>query len=468
MHTDILVVLVLAALSRDNAPIYKDVLIRDVPHVQQKPDFCGEACTEMIFRKLGSKLTQDDVFNSSGLNPESGRGCYTRELSVALKALGFKTGDVFYKVRASSAAADMEQQWKAVHDDLLRGVPSIVCTHFSDRPDTTEHFRLVLGYAAATDEVIYNEPAEKDGAYRRMKRDAFIKLWPLQYDQQWWTAIRLRLEVQKLASPPPVQGFTAADYAQHVIALREKLPNASFAIVVQPPFVVIGDEDAAMVRLRAEQTVKWAVDKLKQDFFTKDPADILDVWLFRGKLSYERNAKALFNDKPSTPYGYYSAENKALVMNIATGGGTLVHEIVHPFMRTNFPACPDWLNEGLGSLYEQASARDGHIIGLTNWRLAKLQDAIKAGDVPPFEDLTGVTGKQFYGDDPGTNYAQARYLCYYLQEKGLLVKFYREFVANQKEDPTGFKTLKKILGEDDMAAFKKKWEAYVMKLRFGG
>ena len=45
------------------------------------------------------------------------------------------------------------------------------------------------------------------------------------------------------------------------------------------------------------------------------------------------------------------------------------------------------------------------------------------------------------------NYAQARYLCYYLQEKGVLVKFYREFQARQKEDPSGFKALQKILAE---------------------
>ena len=42
----------------------------------------------------------------------------------------------------------------------------------------------------------------------------------------------------------------------------------------------------------------------------------------------------------TTPYGYYSAAHRALIMNIATGGGTLVHEIVHPFVRANFPQMP--------------------------------------------------------------------------------------------------------------------------------
>ena len=73
----------------------------------------------------------------------------------------------------------------------------------------------------------------------------------------------------------------------------------------------------------------------------------------------------------------------------------------------------------------------------------------------------------FYNDDRGTNYAQARYLCYYLQEKGLLVKFYREFHAKHKTDPTGFQSLRKVLAEPDMDRFKVKWEKHVMGLRQG-
>ena len=74
---------------------------------------------------------------------------------------------------------------------------------------------------------------------------------------------------------------------------------------------------------------------------------------------------------------------------------------------------------------------------------------------------------EFYGGTSGysQHYAQARYLCYYLQEKELLAKFYHEFVANAKKDPTGYETLKRILGEDDMLAFKKKWEKFILGLR---
>ena len=80
--------------------------------------------------------------------------------------------------------------------------------------------------------------------------------------------------------------------------------------------------------------------------------------------------------------------------------------------------------------------------------------------------MTSMSNSDFYREDTGTNYAQARYLCYYLQEKGLLRKFYKEFVANAKTDPTGYKTLQRLVGERDMAVFQRRWTAFVLKLTF--
>jgi len=250
--------------------------------------------------------------------------------------------------------------------------------------------------------------------------------------------------------------------------LGKTVPDG-FTIVPESPFIVLGDEPAEVVRSRAVKTVKWAVDKLKQEYFARDPDEIIDVWLFRDDVSYRKYAKLLFDDTPTTPFGYYSAQHHVLVMNISTGGGTLVHEIVHPFMRANFPACPAWFNEGLASLYEQSREKDGRIVGLINWRYTGLEKAIKEEKLIPFEKLMALTDEQFYGGkgNPGydQHYGQSRYLCYYLQETGLLAKFYREFVANAEKDPTGYTTLQRVLGEKDMVAFQKKWEKYILGLR---
>jgi hypothetical protein len=264
--------------------------------------------------------------------------------------------------------------------------------------------------------------------------------------------------------PPATAGGTDSVFAAHVEQLKKKLPSTDFTIVVQKPFVIIGDEPADDVKEHSIRTVKWAVDKLKQEYFSKDPKEILDIWLFKNKASYERNAQLLFGVRPTTPFGYYSKTHKALVMDISTGGGTLVHEIVHPFIEANFPNCPPWLNEGLGSLYEQSGEVRGRIHGFTNWRLPGLQAAIKADRVPSFKTLTAMSATAFYDDDRGTHYAQARYLLYYLQQKDLLTKFYREFHAHQKTDPTGYQTLARVLRNGDLRIFKPKWELYVLGL----
>ncbi len=273
-----------------------------------------------------------------------------------------------------------------------------------------------------------------------------------------------RAEISPPKEPLASRRFTEADFAKHIEQLKKKIPGREFTIIIQSPFVVIGDGTRAAVKSQSE-TVRWAVEKLKQDYFEKDPAEILDIWLFKNEASYRKHTRALFNDEPDTPYGYYSSAHKALIMNIETGGGTLVHEIVHPFIEANFPDCPAWFNEGLGSLYEQSGEAAGHIYGYTNWRLPGLQSAIKERAVPTFKTLTATGTNAFYDEDKGTNYSQARYLCYYLQERGLLVKFYKEFYANRKTDPTGYQTLQAVLNEPDMSAFQQKWEKFVLDLK---
>lgn len=443
------------------------VLIENVPHVRQKPDFCGEAVTASWLGALGKRADQDAVFDASGMDPARGMGVTTRELEAALLRLGFRPGRVWHQIDAAAAARELAAELAALHADLGRGVPSIVCTRYDERPDTTEHFRLVLGYDADKDEIVYHEPAEDAGAYRRMPRARFLSLWPLRYEAERWTLIRLRLEPGKVELPERGPGFRAAEFAQHVMKLRERL-SREMAVVVEPPFVVVGNGGLGNVRRSAEQTVRWAVKLLSQDYFDKPPARILNVWLLGDAESYEKTARAITGDAPGTPYGFYTRQHGALVMNIATGGGTLVHEIVHPYIEANFPACPAWFNEGLGSLYEQSAERDGHIVGLTNWRLGGLQRAIRAGRVPALEALLGTSSSEFYADESGVHYAASRYLLHYLQGRELLRRYYRDFVAAHASDPSGYHTLAKTLGERDMKGFQKRWEAYVLKLRFDG
>jgi hypothetical protein len=276
---------------------------------------------------------------------------------------------------------------------------------------------------------------------------------------------------QVIAIAPSRARETAEDprYGATMGAMRARLERAGindgFHMVVEPPFVVAGDEAPKVVEERAAIVVRWAVERLRAAYFQRDPERVLEIWLFRDPDSYQRHTRALFDDEPTTPYGYFDAGQNALIMDISTGGGTLVHEIVHPYIDANFPRCPAWFNEGLGSLYEQAGDRDGAIIGLVNWRLPALQRALEQGTAPRLRQILASDAGEFYADPSGLYYAASRYLLYYLQERGLLRRYYAEFIAAYERDPTGMDTLVAVAGRD-LRQLEADWREFVLGLRW--
>jgi hypothetical protein len=452
------------AVSVSAAAPLPSVELTGFPFVRQKPDFCGEADVEMALGRLGHVITQDEVFGLSGVDPLLGRGAWTHELAKSLRALGIEPGPVWNRIDPKKAAAQIDAQWRALHADLIAGQPSIVCMHSSDQPQTTEHFRLVTGYDAKTDEVIYQEPAEDDGANRRMARPLFVKLWTFKPAADRWTMIRLQLPAPATApKPAPEASPTRAEVAQHVIALADTLPK-EMTLVWEKPFLVIGNEGAAQVKERSKSLVRWTRDLLLKDFFAEPPRTLQEVWILKDKPTYEKYSRALFKTEPSTPYGYYLSGRRALVMNIKPGYGTLTHELVHPFMHHAWnDAEPGWLNEGLASLFERPAEREGHLVGKVNWRLPQLLEGLKEKRVPSFKQLVHLSSNDFYEDPSGTHYAAARYLCYWLQEKGLLAKLVRRATALKDQDPTGWQALTEVLGGDPDAR-RPEWEKFVKGL----
>jgi len=270
--------------------------------------------------------------------------------------------------------------------------------------------------------------------------------------------------VSMWAARADAEAPTEAALAERAAALEARL-GRGFTVLVEPPFVLVGDEPAKKVRRRAA-TVRWTRTLLMRDFFADDPDRVLEVWLFRNEKTYRRWARELFGDEPTTPYGYYSSARDALVMNIGPGAGTLVHELVHPYMEANFPEVPAWFNEGLASLYERPREVKGHITGVPNWRLPALQREIKAGRGRTLPALLASETDEFYdaGDEV---YARARYLCYYLQERGLLVAFYRKFLETRAEDPTGLAALESVLGRKVDDDLEQEFATFVLELRVG-
>ena len=243
--------------------------------------------------------------------------------------------------------------------------------------------------------------------------------------------------------------------------LRTKL-DKSFAILVSPPFVIAGNLTAAELQGYASGSVVQPSKAMWKMYFRKKPQEPITVLLFADANSYAAWAKKLFKDTNLSPYGYYRREQRTMVMNIGTGPGTLIHELTHALIAPDFPDVPDWFNEGLASLHEGCRVGDDRIEGKVNWRLKGLHDAISAGKLRPLEEL--LTADDFYGDQRGVNYAQARYFIMYVQQNGLLEKFYKQYHDAHEGKRAAVDAVEAVFGKK-IAQVEKEFLAWVKTLK---
>lgn len=254
--------------------------------------------------------------------------------------------------------------------------------------------------------------------------------------------------VTEAHAPPGATREALARACDQSAAMLEKELGIGCRVIAQSPFVLGGDLAREELEAWHADTIVPAVRAMQLRYFQTPPDRPVTVLLFRGEQSYNRYCRTLFGDSDISVYGYYKPNVRTLVLNVGTGSGTLLHELTHALMDFDFPEAPDWLNEGLASLHEQCRFRTGAggpwIEGLVNWRLKGLQEVIRQGRLRSVGEL--VADANFRGPLVGTNYAQARYFCLYMQHKGVLEEFFRTFRGACKSDPRGINSIAKVFG----------------------
>ncbi|MHB1033991.1 MAG: hypothetical protein ACYC35_08180 [Pirellulales bacterium] len=272
------------------------------------------------------------------------------------------------------------------------------------------------------------------------------------------------LEPRRAANP----GSPAApqlDKACRAVAadVSRQLGPAGHAIV-RPPFVVAGNLSEAELDGWHRRTIGPAARSMASAYFSVPPDRPITVLLFAGARSYSDAAKKLYGEEGVSVYGYYKPNLRTLVMNIDTGGGTLVHELTHALAAFDFPELPDWFNEGLASLHEQCRIREDEsgLEGLVNWRLAALQEAIHENRL---RSLASLIGGDFRGETEALNYAQARYFCLYMQRQGVLGDYYRKFRARHRQDPLGLATVAGVFPDQTWDELDRGFRRWVLALK---
>jgi hypothetical protein len=113
-------------------------------------------------------------------------------------------------------------------------------------------------------------------------------------------------------------------------------------------------------------------------------------------------------------------------------------------------------------VFEESRLVDGHLVPQPNYRLKIIQELARRGHHVPWETYVKFSQKEFM-KRPGNHYSQARYMLIYLQDRGLLRKWYDAYTAGFKEDSTGAEALVRVLGKS-LPAAEKDWVEWLLKL----
>lgn len=222
-------------------------------------------------------------------------------------------------------------------------------------------------------------------------------------------------------------------------------------VLVRTPFVLAGDVSEAELEQHYRETIVTTARALFVNYFDREPDEPITIVICASDASYQTTAQ-LLDGNPRVAYsGYYERGDRRLVINAATGNGTLAHELTHALAHFDFPDMPEWFDEGLASLHEQSEFSDDglRIIGRPNWRVRFLVPAIRGGTLQSLESL--MSSRHVRSDEQAVDYAQARYLCLYLQQRNLLSPFYRKFRESASHDPTGQRALCRLFGVDTIS-----------------
>lgn len=241
-------------------------------------------------------------------------------------------------------------------------------------------------------------------------------------------------------------------------------PETKCRILVRAPYILAGDLSESELETHYRETIVPIERALSVSYFDRPPEEPVTILLFSGDRSYRTYAEQLDGRQRANYSGYYQRNDRRIVLNVATGDGTLAHELTHALAHSDFPNMPEWFDEGLASLHEQSEfSQDGHrLVGLSNWRMNYILHAIRLQKLNSIESL--VEAGNVCPEREAIDYAQARYFCLYLQKKGLLGAYYRKFRGAIARDPTGLQTLRGLFEVETLDAVDRDFRDWVVKL----
>ena len=238
--------------------------------------------------------------------------------------------------------------------------------------------------------------------------------------------------------------------------------DRSDTILIRPPYVIAGDMPEEVLDRLHRDVIRPTERALSVGFFDAAPTEPITIIAFAEESRFREFARRVDRRQPDSYYGYYLRPQRRVVVNVSTGGGTLAHELTHALAHVDFPKMPEWFDEGLASLFEQSEFTDNgrRLNGTDNWRVHHILRALHDNHLRPAAELASGGLRT---EHQAIDYAQARYLCLYLQDQQLLEPYYRKLRVQSEVDPTGWNTLAALLDLEKPADVDTDFRRWVVK-----
>lgn len=223
--------------------------------------------------------------------------------------------------------------------------------------------------------------------------------------------------------------------------------------VVFDTFVIAGGDPKAPVDETAH-LAQQMVDALYAGPLQHRPEAAVHVMVFASHAAFVRY---LPTGASQDAFGLYYPEQRYIYVDTSRAGVfTACHELSHPLLEADFPLAPEWLVEGIASLFElpeftKSPSGVPQVSGKPHFRLQTLRTALANPKLAPqvrLDVLFSLTDDKTF-TDPATyylHYALAREAMRYLDGRHQLWTFYHRWREGILDDPTGEKSFVAVVG----------------------
>jgi hypothetical protein len=262
-------------------------------------------------------------------------------------------------------------------------------------------------------------------------------------------------------APSHIREVTSSELSARLIRTNDKQGALRLASPISPRsktffsehFLIVSESDHSSSQLRAaSENFESFLSFLQNEYGLSPPLYFITIYLTPSLERMQRLARDLHGLRlDRATIGYSSLDDlSVLAVTPRTIYGTVLHELTHLLVRSNFGDIPPWLDEGLASLYESVIRKNGAYRGVPNWRgpiLGLFETNYEDADdlrrvVPSVARLVTTRWSSLYSaelldvNDYGAAaekqalsqaafFATARYFMLYLQYLGKLSEVYK-------------------------------------------